>query len=368
MREYFSESYFESRERFIRVARSAGGSLESIVHPSATGPAAEALGIDIATFGATNSDRTFLNVNGVHGVESYPGAAAQLQLMESGQIAEASRYCQIVLIHSLNPYGWAHRTQWNEDLCDLNRNFVDFANLPGSDELHYQIAEAVSFEELSLNALVSATDKLGELAKSAGKDRFGTALMSGQYIVPNSLKFGGEAPTWSNTVFRDIASRYLQSAEKVAFLDWHTGLGTYADTYELPFWQRGSTSWEKTVEMWGREAVERGSSGVTESTDQDTTPDRLNGLVLAGAMQAAPDATFAGGVIEFGTVPFNTIVQATILDMWLAVHGEKVGPEFPYWKQQVRTMFSPQDPQWESSVLSKAERHYASMLRVLRDW
>lgn len=120
--------------------------------------------------------------------------------------------------------------------------------------------------------------------------------------------------------------------------------------------------------MWGKEAVEKGSNGLTESSVQDTTPDQINGLIISGAMQAAPDATFAGGVIEFGTVPFNTIVQATILDMWLAVHGDQLGQEMPYWKQQVRTMFSPQDPEWESSVLNKAECHYNNMLRVLEEW
>lgn len=245
---------------------------------------------------------------------------------------------------------------------------MDFASPPASDELHYQIADAVHFQEISLDSLVSSTDKLKELAKTVGKDRFGNALIGGQYIVPNSLKFGGSVPSWSNTALRKIASAHLANAEKVALLDWHTGLGSYGGTYELPFWQRGSTSWEKTVEMWGKEAVERGSSGITESPVQDTTPDQLNGLVITGVMQAAPDAIYAGGVIEFGTVPFNMIVQATILDMWLAVNRDEVGQELPYWKQQVRTMFSPRDPEWESSVLRKAESHYENALRVLKNW
>jgi hypothetical protein len=56
---------------------------------------------------------------------------------------------------------------------------VDFTDLPASDDLHHQIADAVRFQEISL---VSSTDKLKETAKTVGKERFGRALMGGSTL------------------------------------------------------------------------------------------------------------------------------------------------------------------------------------------
>ena len=62
------------------------------------------------------------------GVEGFAGSAIQIQfLKERIGGPELPRSFGVLLIHALNPYGFAHLRRANECNVDLNRNFVDFA-------------------------------------------------------------------------------------------------------------------------------------------------------------------------------------------------------------------------------------------------
>ena len=364
---YFSSSYFESTARFRNAAEEAGGRVESHRHPSETGPNDEALTVDVAVFGESAAPKVFFNTNGVHGLESYPGAAAQLDLLESGALARLPDDCAAILIHNLNPFGWAYGCQRNEANVDINRNFIDFSDAPRAGKVVDKIADAIAIETMSFGALDAATANLQSLSNGETKGSFSRAIMLGQFENPNSLKYGGNKPEWSNQVLRDVASRYFIGAERVAFLDWHTGLGDYGAHFHLPFWDEGSESWDLTVAMWGEDAVRAGGNGILHGRSEadDVTGSQLYGLAISALIDAKPDAVFCGGVIELGTVPFEAIVQATILDHWLRKRIDDESPSTRYWREQVRLMFSPRDPWWEEQALSQARATYTSMLSVL---
>lgn len=369
MSNYLCSDYFESQARFRQLVAEAGGDLHQYDHPAATGPQGQSLAVDVAVFGRPTAKKVFFNVNGVHGTEAHPGAAAQLQLLDSGRLSTLGEDVCAVLIHNINPYGWAHYCQRNEDALDLNRNFVDFDQLPVSDELHDDIEKAIATDNVSLESLARSWQQVMEVRDTYGHERFDMALMVGQYRAENGLKFGGRSQAWSNEVLRNLATTYAANAKKIVYLDWHTGLGEYGEPYELPFCTPGTEAWQKTVEMWGEDAVERGRGGLmTSGKGDDASVDEINGAAIRAVLDVADGAEVAGGVVEFGTVPFDLIAQAVILDFWIMRASGNQHLDLRPWKAIVRALFSPRDSLWEASVLRHGASINERMLSTLESW
>ena len=238
---FFSADYFESRGKFREAVDMAGGSLHSYEHSDAVGPFGESLTVDVAVFGLSPARRIFFNLNGIHGIEAYSGAAAQLQLITSGILQQLPDNVAMILIHNINPFGWSHNSQRNEDLYDLNRNFVDFDHVPDSDiELHEALAKAITCENLSFAALDHAWKEVLVVAEEFGKLRFNEALMIGQYAVPKGLKYGGDHPSWSNLLLRNLASVRSETAyfrlsgifPRKVFCDPYRQITEYSQSHE----------------------------------------------------------------------------------------------------------------------------------------
>src|SRR5690606_23379879 len=82
---------------------------------------------DIARIGPADAERVLLLVSGTHGVEGYCGSGCQLALLDLGVFDRLPEGTAVVLVHAINPYGFAWRQRLTEGHVDLNRNFVDFA-------------------------------------------------------------------------------------------------------------------------------------------------------------------------------------------------------------------------------------------------
>ena len=58
--------------------------------------------------------------------ENVVGSAVQLAwLSQRHRTLSVPEDAAIVLVHALNPFGFAWRRRWNENKVDLNRNFLD---------------------------------------------------------------------------------------------------------------------------------------------------------------------------------------------------------------------------------------------------
>ena len=122
----FSPSYEVARRRFRDAARAAGTTVEQ--HRVDTGEAGVDFTIDVATVGAREPSWAVVVSSGVHGVEGFFGSAIQLAWL-SGQTAgePPPGGGVVVLIHAVNPSGFARLRRTNEHNVDLNRNFLDTA-------------------------------------------------------------------------------------------------------------------------------------------------------------------------------------------------------------------------------------------------
>src|SRR5512139_1654614 len=109
-----------ARARFRSAASAARFELSE--HPiAARGPDGGTLALDVARRGPRNPRATLFLSSGMHGVEGFFGSALQLTALEQlfGEKAP-SAHLAVVMLHALNPYGFAWRRRVNEDNVDLN--------------------------------------------------------------------------------------------------------------------------------------------------------------------------------------------------------------------------------------------------------
>src|SRR5713226_484066 len=135
----YSQTYVEARSRFLDAAAARGARRDSFLNPCMPGPDGEQLRTDLAYIGPAAPARLLLCVSGTHGIEGFAGSAIQTGLLREGFPAGRPAGLGLLLVHALNPCGFAYRRRVNEDNVDVNRNFVDHARSPGNPgypELH----------------------------------------------------------------------------------------------------------------------------------------------------------------------------------------------------------------------------------------
>lgn len=227
--QYYSADYFSARRR-IAAASARLGLAHHALEIRAASPNSEPLSIDIAVLGAAKPKSAIVLSSGVHGVEGLFGSAVQLAFLE--RIAEQWQppaEAAVVLIHAINPFGFAWQRRFNEDNVDLNRNFL-LANekYSGSPPLAGAFRHAMKPRRRRTRyGFWSA--RMAVLALRHGIGSFWETLPVGQYDYPDWLYFGGHGPTQSSHALGGFLPTLLDEAEEVVHLDYHTGLGRWAE-------------------------------------------------------------------------------------------------------------------------------------------
>ena len=128
MHQHFSRTYQQAREHFIKACCDFKGELASIKHPE-QGPDGDIF-MDIGCFGDKSAQRVVVISSGTHGVEGYTGSGIQSLLLHEGLYARLPAGTRLLMVHGVNPYGFAWQRRTNESNIDLNRNFISFEKAP----------------------------------------------------------------------------------------------------------------------------------------------------------------------------------------------------------------------------------------------
>ena len=123
--ESFSADYGQARMKFVEAAKAQGGELQRIAHP-ARGPDGADLSMDIAWLGDRSASKVLVTFSGVHGVEGFFGSGVQTEWLRRNENRRVPQDTAALLVHAVNPYGFAWLRRTNEDNVDLNRNWIDF--------------------------------------------------------------------------------------------------------------------------------------------------------------------------------------------------------------------------------------------------
>ncbi len=140
--DYFSIDYQEARKKFLEAALTTGASIESFQNPH-SGPQGEALYTDVATIGLKSATNIIVLGSGTHGVEGFAGSGIQTGLFREGIASALKPNVGIIMIHAINPYGFAHLRRANEDNVDLNRNFIDHTKPYPKNDGYVELADVM---------------------------------------------------------------------------------------------------------------------------------------------------------------------------------------------------------------------------------
>ena len=346
--ELFSEDYAAARAAFLERAAARRAEVQSFVL-NRTGPSGETLATDVAVLGPMESDTVVVISSGVHGPEGYVGSAIQ-NLMLDEQLDRLAPVT-VVLVHAVNPFGYAWSRRVNEDGIDINRNFVDFTKprplRPAYDELH----DALVPTDWAGPARAAADARISRYIELHGQRAFQAAVTTGQYGHPDGICYGGDAPCWSNAMFRGLLGAHVQRRRHIVHVDLHTGLGLYGEP-ELIYPWRNDPAGRNRVRSWF-------DYQVACFDDDSSVSVEVGGSIVTAFSQVIGTATFSPIVVEYGTVPFETTTTALRGDIWLWARSNGSGVHAAEIQSYVRRAFFPDEEVWKRRTL----QHAGSILR-----
>ncbi len=351
----FPSNYVAARSAFLQTVERAGATVESY-HHNALGPAGEVLATDVAVLGRPDAKNALVLVSGTHGVEGLPGSGLLVAQVQSGLRPPPDADLAIMLVHALNPVGFAFKRRVNEDNIDLNRNFANFpADLPNPeyDELH----DLLTMPPKGLGSLSRKIALASYLAKR-GKRKLQHAVTKGQFDHPAGLFFGGNKPTWSRNTWDQIVGS-LAGKERVLIVDYHTGLGRRGSGQLISPSSPTSFSRERDWRSIGMAAC-FGADGVRYSDEGDAVSTAVSGDLLGYTMKRGNH--LAAVVLEFGTYPAFRVLEALMNENW-AHHCDDPGAR--HYRERLVEVFSPDDRFWRRAIYQRAAAVTQAAIRGL---
>lgn len=381
---FFSTDFASARERFRAAADRSGAVLES--HPiAASGPRGEALGIDVATLGPSRARSVLIVSSGLHGVEGFAGSAVQLAWLERLRSAEdLPSGVKIVLVHALNPFGFAWLRRWNENNVDLNRNFLtDRAFL--SSAAYRASAEAYArhfaflnparppsrWEPYALKAVgrILAAGQASRARLPAGQSpsplalaalaRRGLAelrntLLVGQYEHPKALFYGGDRPQPTTAWLQQRLPAWVAGAQLTLHIDIHSGYGKRGECALIIVDPRESPRARWVIDAFG-DAVQPWD---------DATLYKAHGMMAGYFRALGVGGAYHGLTAEFGTYSGVRVLGALRAENQAHFYADARSPNYRWAKRQIVETFAPAAADWRATVIDKALAIIARALLV----
>ncbi len=355
--ECFSESYAEARAKFCGAAATAGGAIRSWLNPHAKGPNGEALYLDTVRFGPADAPNMLVMISSTHGVEGHCGSGAQVAWLATGGPAKLPRDTGALIVHSINPYGFAWTRRVTEDNVDLNRNFVDHDKPYPKNEGYREIADALLPKEWSDGELAASQRVLDAFAQKHGAFGLQGAISGGQYSHPDGIFYGGSKAGWSNRTIRAIAREELGRARKVGIIDYHTGLGPFGHGELICAVQPGAKSFARAKAWYGEE--------MTSPEGGTSASAVVVGVMTDAFPQELPDAEVTAIAIEYGTYSVPEVLGAVRADNWLHQRGDLASPLGKKLKADMKEKFFPAGDRWREMVWARADQTIGWTLKGL---
>lgn len=342
--EYFSPDYAAARTRFRDAAARAGADLSAFELPDHKGPNGEALTLDVARIGAASAEAALLILSGTHGVEGFCGSGCQVGFCADRLYDALPPSTCAVLVHALNPFGFAWCRRVTEDGVDLNRNFIDFSH-PPSSAAYEALHDALVPQEWQGDARRTADQALDAFANQHGRRALQAAVSGGQYTRPTGLFYGGTRPTWSARTLAEILKNGLPAGlRRLAVLDLHTGLGPIA--YGEPILTAMTPAERERARRWyGAE--------MRDLAADESVSAQLVGTLSNGFAAARPDLELTFLALEFGTRSMPEVLTALRADHWLHAAPGRERHWHSAIQRQMRDAFYVETPAWQAAVYGR---------------
>jgi hypothetical protein len=341
----FSQSYAEARSKFLAAAEAAGLDAQSHLHPL-LGRDGETLAMDVVRDGPPDAARLLLISSACHGVEGFCGSGVQIALLGDAAFRAAAREAGVALlyVHGLNPYGFSWYRRTTHENVDLNRNFHDFSQPLPRNEGYDELAALLVPHDWPPSDAVKAG--IARFIAERGLAAFQRAVSGGQHTHPEGLFYGGVNPTWSHVTLRHVLREDGRRAQRLAWIDLHTGLGPSGHGERIFACRDDAEALARARAWWGNE--------ITSTYDGSSSSAPLTGLMWLSAYEECPQAEYTGIALEYGTVPIMDVIEALRADQWLENHPEADDALRRQIKRQMRDAFYVDTDPWKEQVVSQA--------------
>ena len=346
----FPMDYADARRRFRSLCAENGSPARAYVNP-VRGPYGEELAADVAWFGRPDARHVAVLTSATHGVEGYCGSGCQIDWLLSGESSRLSEHSAVLLVHAVNPHGYAWLRRVTEDNVDLNRNGVDFnAPLPPNPG-YSELRKAFCPDTLHGPAYEAAQAQLADYEHRHGVPALVRARTMGQYVDPKGIHYGGSGPTWSRrmleAVMRDHA---LAGRSQVAVIDYHTGLGPYGYGEPICGSRPGEPGQARARAWYG--------TSLTEPLLGTSTSAVIPGLTQYMWLRELGAERITFIALEFGTYAPDVIEAAVVEENWLHSRGT------PDWnsettqaiQRRLRHVYFPEKTDWQELVLCRSRQ------------
>lgn len=340
----FPDSYSLAREQWLHAVAALAGEadLQSYGCPG-NGPGGEKLHTDALWLGPRDAARVLVITSATHGIEGFAGSAVQLDmvnLLHCGALVLPDDVA-LLIIHALNPWGFAWQRRCDEQGIDLNRNFVDFGG-PLPDNPGYSALRWALFCHDS----VQRQEALSAWQRQYGRESLECAISGGQYSDPQGPFYGGQAPAHGRQLLEHILQKYALANRRVAVIDLHTGLGPYGYG-EIICDHAPDSGGAKTGYRWYGDALTLPALGTSSSVP------KLGLIDYAWHEIMTAHSCFI--TLEFGTFSTEQLFEVIRLDhqLWAenASEAEKARQ-----RAAMRRHFCPTDPAWREMLLFRARQ------------
>ena len=356
----FSTSYQNADDAFVASVAALGGTVGATELPyDGVGPAGESMATRKVWIGDPDAARVLVLLSAVHGVEGFCGSAIQqdlLQRLASGQV-RVPKGLAVLIVHAVNPWGFAWCRRVDEQGIDVNRNFIDFSlPLPinaGYRELaHALVPESSgsgSGAEVGAGMLQAGDERLTAYLQQHGQYGYELAVSGGQYEFADGLFYGGTAKCQARLNLEAIIQELDCPNRDVAVVDLHTGLGPYGHG-ELICDHALESEGLATAKRWYGDAVT-----IPEGGDSCSVP--KTGLVDY-AFHAAMGARSCYVTLEFGTYPIAELLRCLREDHLIRKPGQQpfTHSDAERVRLQLLKQFYPAEPQWQTMVLLRGRQ------------
>lgn len=373
--EYFPKNYQHSRGIFLTGINNAEGP-KSIGQWVVPGKKDNDLVVDHAYFQPTQKTETlFVLTSGIHGSETYAGAAVQSMFIKEILPKIDRRSIGVFIAHAMNPYGFKHHQRCTEAGVNLNRNFsVSGENFKRRNEASAQMCERF-LERKPVASLKSAL--LQKMTLKDSKPVFDGVTLDelikgtapGQFERPQDWEFGGFGPEPQTKAFTDKMSELMPKYKKIVVFDLHTGLGD-RNRLHLLMDEPGKSVDEKLF-----------AELIKPETDNEfytfTPPEAEGFYPVHGALNSAFGELASASqqvlalTMEYGTLGHSQEDQLIGLNSFALAHqGHFHGFANPVLAEQIiRENFErsrPQDPAWEQAVIKSARGLFTNVFERIQ--
>ncbi len=298
-----------------------------------------------------NSDQLIVFSSGLHGIEGFVGSALQRQFMQDLNVKS-----DVLMIHSLNPWGMKNLRRVNADNIDLNRNF-------STDEKTYQNKND---DYLKINSFLNPAEKLElgfghklgfifqsvKLILNYGMESLRKSILVGQYTEKNGLYFGGLIQSELQPHIDELFQTTLSKYKNVLWVDLHTGYGARGQLHILANDSK-SASGQRISKLFTNQKIDFGD----QKNFYKSTGDLCDYLNSKSTSQTEITAV----VFEYGTMDSQKTLGSIESLRRMVIENQGFHQGYSDDESKIknddlfRQMFFPQEPDWKDSVLKQTE-------------